>query len=218
VTRARNWWTWSRTHLEYGRRGVVATLAYEINSKLEVWVLGAAGFATDQIGIYALAAALNDGATQLSVVVQNNVNPIMARAIAQRRTDEVDALIRRTRRWFVPLMVGACAFGALVYPYVIPAMTGDSMFAGGAGPFAILMAGLALASPWLPFGQVMLMANRPALHTVLMLLIVATNLVANFGLIPLFGIEGAAASTSIAVIAGAWFVRRLARGHAGIRL
>jgi O-antigen/teichoic acid export membrane protein len=64
----------------------------------------------------------------------------------------------------------------------------------------------------------MLMANRPGWHTVLMLLVVATNFVANVALIPLLGLAGAAAATSIAVIASAWFVRRLARGRIGIRL
>jgi O-antigen/teichoic acid export membrane protein len=216
--RARGWWTWARAHLHYGSRGVTATLAYEINTKLDVWMLGAAGFTTGQVGIYALAAALNDGATQLSVVVQNNVNPLIAHSIAEDRRVEVDGLVRRTRRWFVPAMAAACVLGALAYPYLIPRMTGNSTFAAGATPFAILMAGLVLASPWLPFGQIMLMADRPGWHTVLMLLVVATNFVANIALIPLFGLEGAAASTSIAVVAGAIFVRRLARGRIGVRL
>jgi O-antigen/teichoic acid export membrane protein len=216
--RARGGWRRPRAHLGYGSRGLTATIAYEINTKLDVWMLGAAGFSTAQVGIYALAAALNDGATQLAVVVQNNVNPLIAKSIADRKPDDVDALVRRTRKWFVPALAGACALGALAYPYVIPMLVGDSTFASGARPFAILMAGLALASPWLPFGQVMLMANRPGWHTVLMLLVVAVNFVANVALIPLLGLDGAAASTSIAVIAGAWFVRRLARGRIGIRL
>jgi O-antigen/teichoic acid export membrane protein len=115
-------------------------------------------------------------------------------------------------------MAGACAIGALVYPYVIPALTGDASFVDGARPFAILMAGLALASPWLPFGQIMLMADRPGWHTVLMVLVVATNFVANIALIPRFGVDGAAAATSVAVIASALFVRRLARRRLDIKL
>lgn len=217
IARASGWWRWAKVHLHFGIRGITATLAYEINTKLDVWMLGAAGFSTAQLGIYSLAAAMNDGATQLSVVVQNNVNPIMAHAIAEGRTGDVDALVRRTRKWFVPALAGACVFAALAYPYVIPMLVGDK-FASGAPPFAILMAGLALAAPWLPFGQILLMADRPGWHTVLMLLVMATNFVANLALIPLLGLEGGAAATSAAVIAGAWFVRRLARGRIGVRL
>ncbi len=218
VARARSWWRWTRIHMAYGLRGITATLAYEINSKLDVWMLGAAGFSTEVIGVYALAAALNDGAMQLPVVVQNNVNPVIALSLAQGKPGEVDDLVRRTRKWFVPAFGAACAFGALVYPHVIPTVVGNHAFAAGATPFAILMAGLALSSPWLPFGQLMLMADRPGWHTVLMLLVVCANFVANIALIPLLGIEGAAASTSISVIASAWFVRRLARTRVGVRL
>jgi len=218
IARARNWWRWTRVHMHYGTRGVTATLAYEINTKLDVWMLGAAGFSTAQVGIYSLAAALNDGATQLSVVVQNNVNPLIAKSLADGKSTEVDELVRRTRKWFVPALAGACVLGALLFPHVIPQLVGSEEFAAGALPFAILMAGLTLASPWLPFSQLMLMADRPGWHTVLMVLTVATNFVANVALIPRFGLAGAAASTSIAVIASALFVRRLARGRVGVRL
>src|SRR5262249_9582554 len=37
LTRCTGWRTYARRHLDYGIRGVVATLAYEINSKLDVW-------------------------------------------------------------------------------------------------------------------------------------------------------------------------------------
>jgi len=53
-------------------------------------------------------------------VVQNNVNPVIARELAQGQPGNVEELARRTRRWFVPAIVGACALGAALYPVVIP--------------------------------------------------------------------------------------------------
>jgi O-antigen/teichoic acid export membrane protein len=198
-------------------RGLPATLAYEVNTKLDVWMLGASGFTKEAVGIYSLAAALNEGATQLSVVVQNNVNPIMATALAAGRRTDVEALIRRTRRWFVPAFAGACAVGALAFPVVIPRLVGDSTFSDGAAPFAILMAGLALASPYLPFSQILLMGDRPAWHTVFMVAVVATNLAANLAFIPYLGLAGAATATATAVITSAVLIRSLARGKVGVR-
>ena len=58
-----------------------------------------------------------EGALQLSVVVQNNVNPVIARHLAAGELDRREALVRRSRRWFVPSMIGACALRArLLYP------------------------------------------------------------------------------------------------------
>jgi O-antigen/teichoic acid export membrane protein len=65
----RGWLVHVRAHLDYGIRGVLATLAFEINSKLDVWMLGIV--MTDaQVGIYSLASALNEGAMQLAVPEQ----------------------------------------------------------------------------------------------------------------------------------------------------
>jgi O-antigen/teichoic acid export membrane protein len=218
LTRAAGWTTWSRTHLDYGVRGVLATLAYEINSKLDVWMLGASGIDKAYVGIYSLAAALNEGAAQLAVVLQNNLNPVIARSLAVGRADEVVELARRIRRWFVPAMVVACAFGAAVYPFVIPWLVGKPEFADGAVPFAILMVGVALASPYLPFNQVLLMASRPGWHTALVVAIVAINFAGDRLLIPSFGLVGAAIATAIAMVSGAVLVRTFARARAGVRL
>jgi len=218
LARAAGWQRWVREHVAYGARGVVATLAYEVNTKLDVWMLGAAGFPKAAVGIYSLAAALNEGATQLAVVVMNNINPVMAQSIAGARPGEVEALVRRTRRWFVPTLAGACILGAAVFPYVIPWIIGDASFKAGALPFAIMMGGLALASPYLPFMQVLLMANRPGWHTVFVLVVVTVNLTANLLLIPLLGLAGAALAMAIAVLTSAVLVARMARVCAGLHV
>lgn len=212
VRRARDWRRWMRDHLAYGVRGLPATLAYEINTKLDVWMLGAAGFTKELVGIYSLAAGINEGATQLAVIVQNNVNPLMAAALAANRPEDVSGLISRTRRWFVPAFVAACAIGAFAFPAIIPRLVADPAFAAGAQPFAILMIGLALASPYLPFTQLLLMADLPGWHTMYMVVVVATNFIVDRLLIAHYGLSGAAAATSIAVITSALLIRTLARG------
>ncbi len=218
LTRGAGWWRWSRTHLDYGLRGVGATLVQEINSKLDVWMLGAAGIGKDLIGVYSLASALNEGAAQLPTVVQNNLNPMIARSLGEAQVGAVEDLVRRTRRWFVPVMASACVLGALAFPVVVPWMIGDATFAAGTAPFAIMMAGLALASPYLPFNQILLMANKPGWYTVFIVLVAATNFVANALLIPYWGTSGAASATALAVIMSALLVRRLARSRVGVRI
>jgi O-antigen/teichoic acid export membrane protein len=217
LRKSRGWLAHARAHLDFGSRGVLATLALEINSKLDVWLLGVV--LTDaQVGIYSLAAALCEGAQQLGVVLQNNVNPLIARALAGGRTGEVEDLARRIRRWFVPAFVGICLIAALLYPVVVPWLIGKESFAAGSVPFAIMMGGLALASPYLPFNQLLLMASRPGWYTAHVLVVVAANLVANLVLIDAFDTRGAAAAMATSFVISALVLRAFARWRVGVRL
>ncbi len=211
LRRAADWKAWTRKHLDFGARGVLATLAQEINSKLDIWMLGASGIAKSLVGVYAIAGALNEGAMQLSVVLQNNLNPILANELARGATGEVVALTRRTQRWFVPSFVAACALGAVVFPFLLPALMRDPALHAGSIPFAILMAGLALAAPYLPFAQILMMANRPGWHTGMVALVVAVNFIGDLVFIPMLGLAGAASATALATASSAVLIRIASR-------
>ncbi|HEU0036501.1 MAG TPA: polysaccharide biosynthesis C-terminal domain-containing protein [Kofleriaceae bacterium] len=217
LSSAAGWLAWSVRHLDYGIRGVLATLAFEINSKLDVWMLGIA-LPDNLVGIYSLAAALSEGAMQLGVVLQNNLNPVIARDFAAGRHTEIEALTRRTRRWFVPVFIAICAAGAACYPFVIPWLIGKQSFVAGAWPFAIMMLGLALASPYLPFGQMLLMTWRPGWHTVYVVLVTAVNFVGQLLLIPRLGLPGAALALASSFVASALLLRALVRWRVGLRI
>jgi O-antigen/teichoic acid export membrane protein len=215
--RGAGWTAWARRHLSFGARGVTATLAAEVNSKLDVWLLGIAA-SNAQVGIYALASALFEGVMQLAIVLQNLVNPVLARQIASGAHRDAEEIARRTRRWFVPALAGAALLGAAAYPLVIPPLIGDPDFLEGAWPFAILMAGVVLASPYLPFGQVLLMAALPGWHTGYVLATVAVSFAGNAALIPLLGMRGAALAAAASLALSALLLRVLARSRVGLRI
>jgi O-antigen/teichoic acid export membrane protein len=217
LRRAAGWRSWASAHLRYGTRGAGATLLFELNSRLDIWLLGAV-LSDEMVGIYSMAASIAEGVSSLTVVLQVNVNPTFAAALAAGRADEVVALVRRTRRWFVPAMFGVCALGAAIFPFAIPWLTGDPQFLDGALPFATLVAGIALASAWLPFNQVLLIGGHPGWHTIYITVAVAANVVLNLLLIPRLGLMGAATATAIALVASALWLRGLARRLVGVRL
>lgn len=217
LARGAGWTAWARRHLAFGARGVTATLAAEINAKLDVWLLGIAAPAAE-VGIYALASAVFEGVTQLAIVLQNLVNPVLARQIASGAHREAEGVVRQARRWFVPSLSGAALLGAGLYPLLIPPLLGDPAFLDGAWPFAILMAGVALASPYLPFNQVLLMAALPGWHTGYLLATLAVSFAGNAALIPLLGMRGAALSTAASLVVSALLLRLLARSRAGLRI
>ena len=217
LRRGTGWTVWARRHLDFGVRSVGATLAWEINAKLDIWMVGVS-LPEAQVGIYSLAAVVYEGALQLAVVVQSNVNPVIARHLAEGELREVEALVSRSRRWFVPVMVAACAAGAVLYPFVIPWLIRDEAFAAGAVPFAILMGGIALASPYLPFNQTLLMAAKPGWHTVYILAMVAIAFAALALLIPAYGLPGAGAGTAIGLVSSAVLLRVLVRSRVGVKI
>jgi O-antigen/teichoic acid export membrane protein len=217
LRRGRGWIAQARAHLHYGARGVVATLGVEVNSKLDVWMLGVA-LPEDQVGIYALASTLYEGLLQIAVVLQNNVNPLLARSLATGEKTRAEELVRKMRRWLFPVTLGVCGLSALLYPFTIPTLVGDPAFADATVPFAILMAGTVLASPNLPFASLLLMAARPGWHTVYVLASVATAFVADLALIPSFGATGVALGTAIGLVASSVLLSVLARWRLGLRI
>jgi O-antigen/teichoic acid export membrane protein len=217
LRRSRGWVAAAREHLRYGSRGVLATLAYEINSKLDVWLLGVA-LSDKAVGIYSLASALWEGVMQLGVVLQNNLNPMLARALAAGRKDEVEAIARRTRRWFVPAFVAICMVAAASYPFVVPWLIGNREFVEGAAPFAILLGGAALASTYLPFQTILMMASMPGAQTVFVVIVLVTNCAINLVLVPVLGLEGAAIASATALALSAVLLRFMVRARIGARL
>jgi len=217
IHRASGWAAWIADHVRFGTRGAGATLLTELNSRLDIWLLGVM-MSDASVGIYSMAANLAEGVNQLAVVLQVNANPTIAAALAAGRPADVDTFVRRSRRWFVPAFVAACAVAAAAFPIAIPWITDNQEFVAGALPFAILAGGLALASPWLPFNPVLLMGRRPGWHTIYVAGAVAGNAALNLALIPHLELIGAALATALAMVASAVWLRRIARTLVGVRL
>jgi O-antigen/teichoic acid export membrane protein len=217
LRKSKRWFAAARAHIRYGRSGLLATLAYEFNSKLDVWFLGIA--LSDRIvGIYSLASVLWEGIMQLGVVLQNNLNPMVAKELAAGRKQEVEAIVSRTRRWFVPLFLATCVIAAAAYPVVVPWLIGKPEFAAGAVPFAILLAGAALCSGYLPFQTMLMMAGLPGSQTVFITIILVTNGLLNLTLVPLLGMQGAAIASGSSLAASAFLLRYIVRARTGVRI
>ncbi len=217
IRQSSGWVAAAREHIAYGARGVLATLAYEVNSKLDVWMLGVA-LSDKVVGIYSLAAALWEGVIQLSVAVQNNLNPVIARALAAGQAEEVETTVRSARRWFLPLFIAACVIGAATYPFVVPWVIGNREFIQGAAPFAILIGGAVLASGYLPFNTMLMMGARPGSQTVFFCLVLAVNFALNTLLVSPLGMIGAAIASAAALTTSAVLLRAMVKMRLGVRI
>ncbi len=204
-------------HVDFGVRSVASGILSEVNSRVDVWILGRyADSAT--VGIYGTALQFAEGAFQILVALQNNFNPVMARHLAAGQREQLEQVVKHAgRRSFL----GLGAFGALAvaaYPLAIHVLMGKPEFAASWLPFAILMSGIWLASARMPFFQLLLMAGHPAWHSCFMLSVVGVNVALNAAFIPRWGMQGSAAATALSYVVSVLLLRLAARRLVGLRI
>jgi O-antigen/teichoic acid export membrane protein len=216
---SRPWGGWCRTHLDYGARSFASGVLLEIHAKVDVWMLGY--FLLDgPVGIYAFGGMIAEGIQQLLVVLQNMFNPIIARMAAQQDWVGLRAMFVRARARTYLGMVPVGILAVLLFPTAVRLLTDENSaaFLEGWPAFAFLVAGITLASGWLPFAQTLLMTGHPGWHTVYMIAAVGGDAILNWLMIPVWGLEGAAASTAIAMVGGVLLLRVIVRRQVGLKL
>jgi O-antigen/teichoic acid export membrane protein len=206
-----------RAHVGYGVRSLGSGVLMEINSRVDVWMLGRY-VPPAVIGVYGTALQMAEGVFQILIALQNNFNPVMARHLAAGERAELEGIVRRAgRRTF---LWGALATAAVLalFPLAIAILFRTEGFEASWAPFAFLMAGIWLSSARMPFFNLLLMSGHPAWHSLFMLSVVAVNVVLNALLIPPYGMLGAAAATACSFVASVQFLRLAARRLVGLRI
>lgn len=210
------WRAWSSTHLRYGVKSVGSGMLLELNSRVDVLILGRY-LADGPVGVYSFAAQVAEGVFQVLVVLQNNYNPTLARYIGERRLRELEPIVAKGKRVTYVLfsVIALVAFAG--FPVLLAAL-GKPEFRDGWAPLGWLLLGMLLASGYMPFAQTLLMANHPAWHTVMMCSVVAFNVVGNALLIPHLGLSGSAIATGSCLVFSAFALRMSVRRLVGLRL
>ena len=208
---------WGLTHVNFGIRGFASGILVELNTRVDVLLLG---YFSDNrtVGVYSFAAILAEGVYQILVVLRNVYSPLV---VARRRERDEQALGRLIRRgkigtYLATAVVGGAAI--LLYPVAIGLVGASANYARGWPVFATLMTGIVLIAGYVPFSNVLLLAGRPGMHTLLMLLVTVVNVAGNMLLIPFWGAQGAAVATAFSFVFLAGMLIVMARRTVGIRL
>jgi O-antigen/teichoic acid export membrane protein len=169
-------------------------------------------------GIYTIAALIFEAALQAVVVVRNNINPRLARSIAQGERDAILKFSRRVGYLFTPLLAVGAAIAYVAFPVVAPLLFSMADFEQAHEPLLWLMIALPLAGAPLCYGLVLSIAGYPLWQSAQMILVLATGVALNFVLIPWLGLAGAAIAMGVSTILAGWLSVLLARSVAGLRL
>lgn len=204
-------------HLRFGFRGMWSGLAYEINLRVDVLLVGV--YLQDAaVGLYALVAQLAEGFFNLLIVLRNQLNPVLARALAPKDPEALLGLSRGMVRFVVPCAGIAAVIGVYLYAPVVGWALPAQGYGAGTALLAILLAGL-VANAWImPLESILVLAKKPGSYSWLMLLVVVTNVTLNLLLIPWLGLIGAAMATAISSVLSGIYLLFVVRGQLGFWL
>lgn len=197
VAKARRLRSWLRKHVQFGSRGMLGGLIAELNSRIDVLVLGL--FASSStVGIYSVGAIFAEGLLQLLVVLRVNLDPILAKLIAEKRPADLRRLIDWAKAIGYTAMTVAGFAAILVYPMIVPILFDWNTYADSWLVFAILTCGIMLSAGFVPFGGLLQQSRNPLAQTAFSATTASLNLLGNLVLAPLFGMIGSACGTAVA--------------------
>src|SRR5262249_51730181 len=87
---------WLRRHIDFGLRSVLGGVAVELNTRIDVLILGV--FTNDSaVGIYSFAAFFVEGILQLPQLSRRLVDPVLTKLVIKGDTTELGAFMRKGR-------------------------------------------------------------------------------------------------------------------------
>ena len=207
---------WMATHWWFGLQSMPGGFAVELNSRVDVLILGM--FTSDSIvGVYSFAAFFVEGLLQIPVISRRLIDPVLAR-FASGDDHALRSLLTHGRNIAVLAAVAVGIAAVAAYPWYAT-LAGTRELARESWPvFAILMAGACIFGIYAAFGGIFSQTGRPTVQTRLNLAILGINIILNFILVPLYGLLGAAVATGLSFVAGTLYFRFLVRRHLSLRI
>ncbi|RUP29394.1 MAG: hypothetical protein EKK45_10865 [Curvibacter sp.] len=202
--------SWALTHYRFGSTGLVAGMFSEINSRVDVLMIGF--FLSErETGVYSFAVMLVDGLYQVLAMVRINFNPMMVAAMRDGERGAMVKLRRQSAAYVLPTAL-VLAAGLLIGYYLFATFVMPSKgLMEGFLSLAVLLCALVAVSFLVPFDNLMMVSGHPGYQTVQQMATVGANVLVAAALLPSFGMAGAAAGTAASYVAGAAMLIYLTR-------
>lgn len=208
---------WAGIHWRFGVRGFLSGMFSELNTRVDVFILGA--YATDSVvGAYSLAALIAEGLYQVLIALRTNYAPIIVRLFAQQRHEELLRVIRKGCRLTYAAGAAMTVLAIATYALLIPLITGDPQLVDSRMYFAVLLTGMACSAGYAPFNQLLLWAGRPGAHTILIAMIVTVGAAANVVLASQLEALGASIASGATFVWSVIALKLMVRGTLRLRI
>ena len=218
-----SWWEknllnkWVKKHFKYGSKCLLGGMLIELNTRVDIIMIGI--FMSDEkVGIYSFAALFAEGFYQLLIVLQNIMNPIMARQFSNSKLDEFYEQFKQVKQKTYKALSLIFVLSIIFYPLVVNILTNKNEFAESYVPFSILVLGITIASGYIPFFNIFSMSDMPRLQSIFMLSIFLSNVIFNSIFIPICGLYGAALGTGASFLASIYFFKYFSKKYVGLKV
>ena len=174
-------------------------LAFAVNNSADVFILKANNISTDLVGIYKTCTNISMLAATLLVALNTTVQPKITQLYTQKKYDEVQRIAVKSSKLIFLLSVPVFII-LLFFAKQVMWLYGEE-FMKGAICLSILTVGQVINTICGPVAQLLNATGYHRTFRNISFIGMATNIVANFILIPMFGFVGAAIANSLSMIA-----------------
>jgi O-antigen/teichoic acid export membrane protein len=181
----------AREMVGFGGKSYVQTLASTLHFRIDQYMI-AAFLDPTQVGLYAIAVNLVNLMLKVPDATGTVLYPRLAGAGAQDAHAQTSAVCRHTL--FI-MIVGATCY-LLFGPFLIRLLYGQA-YVGAIRPMLLMLPGIVMLSLYLLLTRNFTGRNRQQVNIVAACVALGVNFGLNWTLIPRFGIEGAAISTTV---------------------
>ena len=178
---------------------MLSGILIELNTRVDVLMLGY--FRSDaSVGIYSFAAMLAEGFSQIPLVIQNNLDPIIGGYFADSEETKITELAKKTKRIMYPVMIVISTASIIAYIIISKYLFFEEDYLISLIAFSIMMLGVAINAGYRPLSGTIRQGGRPGTHTLFILCLVLGDALLNLFFIPRYGIIGASLVTSLTYI------------------
>jgi len=197
---------WFKIHLPFGAKSLLGGSIVEINSRVDVLMLGL--FLSDKVvGIYSFAAMLAEGFDQIPTIFRVNYNPLLTKLTVQKKFSDLSLMVRTFIKKWLPMSM---IFGFVIiigFPFIIKVIFSETDLFESWMVFAILITGIVLKSGYSVFWELPTQSGHPGYQTLLITFVAISNVILNYFFILQWGIYGAAIATSCSFVLGIFYLK-----------
>lgn len=205
---------WVKQHFDFGLRSLPSGALLEFNSRVDVLLIGVL-LSERAVGIYSFASMLYDGIYHVIAMLRVNITPMLVAAHHDGDWAECQRLLGVSRRFVMPGVALLSLVTVAGYLVAVEFFVAGKGFDEGLVPLLVLLGGITLASPLLPFDNLMLAAGFPIRQSLQNFVLVTASILVGLALIPVLGIVGAALGVASGTLCAMAILTIFGRRHVG---
>jgi len=192
-------------HYKFGKASFAGGIFGDLNAKINILLLGVF-FEEDIVGVFSFSFMIGYGLYQLIINVRTNFNPILVEMFSNSDHIGIKKLLIKTSKIIYPATILFSTLIVGVFYIITGIYYVELNLLQGLGPLVIILLGIIIISPMIPFDNTFIVSGKPFYQTLQMLFAFSINLLGCVIFIPLLGMIGASIAFSLSTVMSVLFL------------